>query len=313
MNPARRCFVTRRSTEGLLRRNYHDKLPHQIPASAAAQDVIRFFYKKAKRRLAAESDAAAGSAADAAADEAEDADDDDDEAGDAEQDLAAAQGQVALQAASEAALAGVTGDTRPEHIHQLVAQLPGSQEAAEEAASAASGRHQQNDIKWADRNEQLARMLADAAAGRKPQCRRGDDRHQQLLAEVQQLKDLVSRVRNETWSSRSWEVRRGAVLGALYHCLSSSLCCMLSPCEAVPSGWWHMWAALALTVSVEQCVTTHARCWHSYSVTVRALSTSTRAPQWGLHACMSLYSHLCPMHALLSPFIHVSVPGLCCR
>jgi hypothetical protein len=50
-------------TEALLRRNYFDMLPHQIPASAAAQDVLRMYYRKAKKRLAAESDAAAGDAA----------------------------------------------------------------------------------------------------------------------------------------------------------------------------------------------------------------------------------------------------------
>lgn len=130
--PCCRCFATRQVTEALLRKNYHDQLPHQIPAPAAAQEVLCLYHRKARKRLAAESDTAAGSAADAAADE--DADEQDLEEDADDNDVAAAQSQAAIQAASEAASDGITGSTSAHHMAELLAQLPDSQAAAEDAA-----------------------------------------------------------------------------------------------------------------------------------------------------------------------------------
>jgi hypothetical protein len=193
----------RQVTEALLRRNYHDKLPHQIPAAVSAQEALRVYYRKAKRRLAAENDAAAGTAADAAADD--DLDEEEFEENAEDENIAAAQGQAAIQAVSEAASDGITGSTSGHHMMELLVRLPDSQRAAEDAA-AASGRGRQQNAKWLERNQTLSRMLAEAEAGKKPQYRRGDDRFQQLHAELLQLQQELPSVDSMTWDKRSWEV-----------------------------------------------------------------------------------------------------------
>jgi hypothetical protein len=205
-------------TEALLRKNYHDQLPHQMPAPAAALEVLRLHHRKARKRLAAESDAAAGSAADAAAaaadedgDEQEGEDDADDE------NLAAAQSQAAIQAASEAASDGISGSTSPHHMAELLSQLPDSQAAAEDAAVASSRGRQQTE-KWTERNQTLSRMVAEAEAGRKLQYRRGDDRYQLLSAELAQLQAQLPSVDTLTWT-RTWEVSCGNTGG------SNLVCC----------------------------------------------------------------------------------------
>lgn len=194
-----RCFKTRQITEALLRRNYHDKLPHQIPAAASAQEVLRLYYRKAKKRLAAENDDAADATAEEEGEEdvEEDADD---------ENVAAAQGQAAIQAASEAASDGITGSTSAHHMMEILAQLPDSQRAAEDAA-AASGKGLQQNEKWLERNQKLARMVAEVEAGKRPQYRRGDDRYQQLQAELLQLQQELPTVDAMSWNKRTWEVR----------------------------------------------------------------------------------------------------------
>lgn len=44
-NKTNRCFSTRQVTEALLRKDYHDNLPHQIPAHAKAQEMLRKYYR----------------------------------------------------------------------------------------------------------------------------------------------------------------------------------------------------------------------------------------------------------------------------
>lgn len=119
--------------------------------------------------------------------------------------MAAAQGQAAIQAASEAASDGITGSTSAHHMMELLARLPDSQRAAEEAATA-SGRGGQQNEKWMERNQKLSRMLAEAEAGKRLQYRRGDDRYQQLRAELQQLQQELPAVDSMTWEKRTWEV-----------------------------------------------------------------------------------------------------------
>lgn len=157
-----RCFAARQITEALLRKNYHDKLPHQIPAAAAAQDVLRRYYRKAKKRLAAENDQDAESAADAGA---EDRDDEDDGEDAEDEHAAAAKGQAALNAASAAASDGITGNTSGQHMMSLLGMLPDAQRAAEDAA-AAGGRGRQQDEKWAKRNQDLSKVLAHGISSR---------------------------------------------------------------------------------------------------------------------------------------------------
>jgi len=207
-----RCFATRQITEALLRKNYHDKLPHQIPAAVAAQDVLRSYYRKAKKRLAAENDQDAGSAADA--DGAGDRDDEDDGEDAEDEHVAAAKGQAALTAASEAASDGITGDTSAQHMMQLLAMLPDSQRAAEDAA-AAGGRGRQQDEKWAKLNQNLSKVLAHAAAGKTPQYRRGDDRHQAVCVEVAALQQSgeLSGVAHQSLNNRTWEVSKDPCRG----------------------------------------------------------------------------------------------------
>lgn len=199
----KRCFATRQVTEALLRKNYHDQLPHQMPAPAATQEVLRLYHRKARKRLAAESDAAAGSAADAAAAD-EDGDKQEGEEDADDENLAAAQSQAAIQTASEAASAGITGSTSAHHMAELLSQLPDSQAAAEDAAVASSRGRQQTE-KWTERNQTLSRMVTEAEVGRKLQYRGGDDRYQLLSAELAQLQAQLPSVDTLTWT-RTWEM-----------------------------------------------------------------------------------------------------------
>lgn len=124
-----------------------------------------------------------------------------------EESVAAAQGEAAIQAATEAAADGITGNTNATHLMALLAQLPDSAVAAADAAAAtARGTRQQND-KWTQRCQGLCRMLTDAAAGKVPQQRRGDSNMQQLRAEIAELQQELQQLPGMTWTNRTWEVR----------------------------------------------------------------------------------------------------------
>jgi hypothetical protein len=142
--------------------------------------------------------------ADAAADG--DVDEEEGEEADAEdENIAAAQGHAAIQAVSEAAADGITGSTSAQHMIELLLQLPDSQRSAEDAAAASGKGGQQND-KWSKLNEQLSRVVLDAAAGKMVQYRRGDDKYQQLHAELVQLQQELPLLDGMVLSNRTWEV-----------------------------------------------------------------------------------------------------------
>lgn len=142
--------------------------------------------------------------ADAAADG--DVDEEEGEEADAEdENIAAAQGHAAIQAASEAAADGITGSTSAQHMIELLLQLPDSQRSAEDAAAASGKGRQQND-KWSKLNEQLSKVVLDAAAGKMVQYRRGDDKYQQLHAELLQLQQELPLLDGMVLSNRTWEV-----------------------------------------------------------------------------------------------------------
>lgn len=136
-----------------------------------------------------------------------DEDVEDDEAEDDAEDSehTAAQGHAAIQAASEAAADGITGSTSAQHMIELLLQLPDSQRAAEDAAAASGKGRQQND-KWSKLNEQLSRVVLDAEAGKMLQYRRGDDKYQQLHAELLQLQQELPLLDGMVLSNRTWEV-----------------------------------------------------------------------------------------------------------
>ena len=152
--------------------------------------------------------------ADAAADG--DVDEEEGEEADAEdENIAAAQGHAAIQAASEAAADGITGSTSAQHMIELLLQLPDSQRSAEDAAAASGKGRQQND-KWSKLNEQLSKVVLDAAAGKMVQYRRGDDKYQQLHAELLQLQQELPLLDGMVLSNRTWEVSsRPVVCGYL--------------------------------------------------------------------------------------------------
>lgn len=65
-------------------------------------------------------------------------------------------------------------------------------------------------VQWSKLNERLSRVVVDAAAGKLLQYRRGDDKYQQLHAELVQLGEELPQLQDMVLSDRTWEVSCGA-------------------------------------------------------------------------------------------------------
>lgn len=182
--------------------------------------------------------------ADAGADEDVGEEEAEDDAED--ENIAAAQGHAAIQAASEAASDGITGSTSAQHMIELLLQLPDSQRAAEDAAAASGKGLLQND-KWAKLNEQLSKVVQDAAEGKKLQIRRGDDdKYQQLHAELLQLQEELPMLESMVLSNRTWEVSCSVSNVFSWQCASCCVCLSVgrqSSC-ALTAGKWSCTSAV---------------------------------------------------------------------